>query len=110
MAVDVDLDGEGKPGLQAHVHQAEVAVEVVEVQAEATRLGADQPGPLFAVAELKALGLFEDGKDADQAFGEAVAFGDLAGFVVLADGAGQVLIRATGLGGELLGVALRRSD
>ncbi len=42
MAVDVNLDHEGEPGGDADVHGAELAVQEVEIEAQAFAAGGDQ--------------------------------------------------------------------
>jgi hypothetical protein len=63
VAVEVDLDGEREPGLEADVEEAEAAVEGVEVEEEALApRGADDRPPL-PVGEAKAAARLDRGED-----------------------------------------------
>jgi hypothetical protein len=70
VAVEADLDGEGKPGLQPHVQQAQLAVEKVEVQGQAFASRGDDLGPVFPIDHLEALTGLDGGEDGNQAFRE----------------------------------------
>jgi hypothetical protein len=49
VAVDVNLDGEGEPGLDADVHQAEFGIEVVVVENALRSPGEGQTRPSLAM-------------------------------------------------------------
>jgi hypothetical protein len=88
-AVEADLDGERKPGLDAGVHEAGHRVDLVMIQMQALAVTWDQ---------LQAFGLgvahdlipqagFDSGEDADQSLLDAVRPGDFAGDLFLVGGA-----------------------
>lgn len=68
VAVDVDLDGEGKPGLDADVHQSELGIEEVVVEDALRPRGEGEPGPIFALKEFDGAAGFHDLKHGDEAF------------------------------------------
>ena len=104
MAVEVDLDGEREPGLEADVEQAEAAVQEVEVEEEALPpRRADHRTPL-PIGESKAAARLDRGEDAHEAVGDPVAAGDLAGALVLAHGGLEVLPGTTRALRHLVGV------
>jgi hypothetical protein len=59
MAVDVDLAGEGTPGLQADVEQAGLAIEEVEVEEEARAPRRTDGRPPVATGEPEAAAGFD---------------------------------------------------
>src|SRR5262249_13073677 len=71
VAVDVDLGGEGEPGLHADVAEAELGVEEVEVQHALGPKGEDEPGSAVAVAELDGAAGVLAAQDTDEALAEA---------------------------------------
>ncbi len=65
--VDVNLGGEGKHGLHADVHQAEVGIEEIEVE-DALRPGSKrQARPLFAMQKLDGAAMLLAAQHGDQA-------------------------------------------
>ena len=66
VAIDVDLAGEGKHGLQADVHEAEVGVEEVKVE-DALRSRRKARRGRCAMPELDAAAMFLAAQDGDQA-------------------------------------------
>ena len=84
-AVDVDLDIVGDPALDAHVHEAEVGVDEVEVVVQALALPAcrlDAPG-LHALAHLERHAGLDRADEAHDALGDPVTFGDRASELLL---------------------------
>ena len=82
-AVDADLDGEGDPGLQADVHEAELTVEEVEVDVQAGAVGGFESEDVVAAEEAEGAADFDASKDADEPFSDVVFFDDPAGDVFL---------------------------
>src|SRR5262249_61353374 len=78
VAVEVDLDGEREPGLQADVEEAELAVEEVEVEEEALAPGGADHRPSMPIGEPEAAARLDRGEHADQTRGDAVAAGGWA--------------------------------
>ena len=91
MAVEVDLDGEREPGLQADVEETELAVQEVEVEEEALPPRRADHRPPLPRGEAKAAARLDRGEDAHQALADAIAAGDLAGALVLPHGGLEVL-------------------
>ena len=54
MSIKVDLDGKRKPRGNANMHEAELAMEKIEVQAQTFTPGTDKTGPILSVCKLKA--------------------------------------------------------
>ncbi len=106
MAVDIDLHSQRQPGLHLDVDQAEVGVEEVIVHDGATAVVGLQAGTPLALGDAERPAGFQGGEGTDQAGGDAIALGDLAGQVVLARARGQVLKGAAGLVGQLTGMLL----
>jgi hypothetical protein len=87
-SVDVDLAVIRHPALDAHVHEAELGVDEVEVVMEAPALSAvdvDGLGPVV-LSDLEAHAGLDGGDDADDPLFDPVALGDRLGQVVLALG------------------------
>src|SRR5437588_9966403 len=106
MAVDVDLDGQGKPGGQADVQQTEFRIEEVEIEHQAAAEVFLEMGSSFAVEDSKSGAGFHGREDDDQSFGKALLLGNLTGVLFLTNLALQKAKGATGLFGKLLGVLL----
>jgi hypothetical protein len=104
--VETHLNGEGKPALEAQVHEAQLAVDEVEVETQALASRVDEARAPLAIDHLETLAGFHCGKHADQSLGDAVAGGDFAGLLLLADGTGQVNVGSPGFPSELLRVHL----
>ena len=111
-AVDVDLDLIGHPGLDAHMHEAELGVDQVEVVVHALALptgGLEAVGGL-GLADLERPARLDHADDTHHPFGHAVAGGDGPGQVLLLLGAGpgagvvEVDVGPARVGGEALGV------
>ena len=105
-AVEAHVQGEGKPGLQAQVEQAQLLVQEIEVVVEAfARFQTQHQFLLFPVAahEVGQAGL-DDAPDADEAAGYTVAAGQVAGQEFLTGATGvQIGQRALVGLGQLLG-------
>lgn len=109
--VDVDLDGEWEPRLNAHVDEAKVGVEVVEVQAKAFAPGRTQSRPVLAKCDLEAVAGLNGCKNADEALADTVSLGDFASQLFLASpllevdvGSGQLVGHGPGVKLESLGL------
>jgi len=107
VAVDVDLDREGKPRLDSYVHESEVTVDEVEVQAEASGVVADQLGLALAVLELEAAARLVDRQNAHEAVVDLVLLCDPPGVVLLARVLLQILVRPARSPGDVFGVLLQ---
>jgi hypothetical protein len=88
------------------VEEAELGVEEVVVEDEATPVVFLQAWSALAVEDAEGRAGFQDGEDANQALGDVVALGEVLGVFVLAGAAVAVEERASGLFGELLGMVL----
>ena len=106
VAVEADLNREGKPGLQAQVHEAQLPVNEVEVETQALASGVDETRTPLAIDHLEALAGFHRGKDADESLRNPVADGNLPGSLFLAYGTREVNVRSPGFPSELLRVFL----
>jgi hypothetical protein len=95
VAVDVNLQREGKPGGQPDVEEAKFGIEEVEVQDQATAKVPLQTWPALAVADAESGTGFHAREDGGQARGNALLAGDLTGQVFFAHLATQELRRAT---------------
>src|SRR5207248_9111615 len=104
VAVDVDLHGQGEPGGQADVQETELRIEEVEIEHEATAEIFLEVRSSFAVQDAEGGTSFHGGEDGNQAFGNALLPGELAGVVFFANLTFQKAKRATALLGQLLAV------
>ena len=104
VAVDIDLDGERQPGLQANVDQSELGIEEVIVK------HALLPG---STDELRSLGAWNEGKgrtglqgaqDADKSCDDTLLADDALSPLVLAEVTGAIQVGAPGLASPILGV------
>src|SRR5947209_20057503 len=83
MAVDVDLDGQGKPGGQADVQQTEFRIEEVEIEHQAAAEVFLAMGSSFAVEDSNCGAGFHGREDDDQSSGKALLLGNLTGVLFL---------------------------
>ena len=97
MAVDVDLDGERQPGLEADVDQAELTVEEVVVEDALLSGSAHELRPFRAGHECERGTGFQGTEDAHESFGDALVSNEVERPLVLAELAGAILVGATGL-------------
>ena len=108
-SVEAHLDGERQPGLQPYVHQAELAVDEIEIQVQALAHGGDQsqlPGFSVPTNRVGLAGL-DAGQDADQPLFDAVLLHDLASEVLFGEAGGRQITKgAPLLAGQSLGVLL----
>ena len=110
--VDVDLALIGDPALDAHVHEAELGVDQVEVVVQALALPAEELDGLglMSAADLEGHARLHRADQAHDAFGDPVTLGDVLGQVVLLLDAvaGLDVVegdhRTTGVGDQLAGV------
>src|SRR5262249_47434310 len=104
VAVGVGLEGEGDPGLQAQVDQAELGVEEVEVEDALGPGGEGQARGATAVAELDGAAGLLTAQDADEPLAEAPVADGLLDDLLLSVAALEVVVGGLVLLGELLGV------
>jgi hypothetical protein len=104
MAVDVHLTGEGKHGLQADVHQAELGVEEVEVEDALRTLAEGELRTVLATEELDAAAEFFAAQDGDQAVATRLLFEQLMDEPVLVRLGFEVLVGGVGVLGQPLSV------
>ena len=104
VAVDVDLDGERQPGLQADVDQAELGIEEVVVEHPLLSGSTDELGPFGAGHECEGGTGFLGAEDADESLGDALVADEVLGPLVLAELAGAILVGAAGLLRPVLGM------
>src|SRR5262249_53278981 len=105
VAVDVDLGGEGEPGLHADVAEADLRVQEVEVQNALGPKGEDKPGAAVAVAEFDRAARLLTAEDADEAVAQLACADLLLHEVSLAVAALEVEVGGAVAGGEVSGVA-----
>jgi hypothetical protein len=72
VAVEVDLGGEGEPGLAAKVPEPELRIE--EVEDPLGSAGEDESGSAVAVAEFDGAAGFLAAEDADESFAIVISF------------------------------------
>ena len=77
VAVDVDLHGVREPGLEPHVHQAEVRIDAVVVEDALRTIGEDQFGPPNGMAEFDRATGFLAAEDGHQPLGDRLAADDV---------------------------------
>ena len=104
VAVDVDLDDKGEPGLNTHVHESELTVYEVEVKAQTAGIIGGKPWFTFPIFEFETLTGLDDGKHAYQTFADAVPLSNLSGSLFFPNGPAQVKVRTIGFPGYLHGV------
>jgi hypothetical protein len=108
-AIEADLDREGEPRLQAHVHQPELPIEVIEVVVQALAPRGDNLEllGLGILANREALAWLDAAQDANQSFGNLVALSYRLGNLFLGPRRGfEVEIRASRLFDHRLDVGL----
>src|SRR5439155_17039911 len=106
VSVDINLDAERKPCLQPDMHEAEESVNEVEVNTQAARIGRDQLGSFFPVAQFKTGTLLDRGQDADEALRDPITGDNRRHLLLFACSAIQIHIGTTGLFGHGHGVLL----
>ena len=104
MAVDVDLDSERQPGLQADVDQAELRIEEVVIEDPLLPGSADELRPFGAGHECEGRTGFLGAEDADESLGDALVADEVVGPLVLAELAGAIHVGAAGLLRPALGM------
>ena len=104
VAVDVDLDGERQPGLQADVDQTELGIEEIVVEDALLSLPTDELGPLGSGDEREGRAGFQSAEDADEPLGNALVADEVLGPLILAELAGAIHVGAAGLLRPVLGV------
>src|SRR5205814_5214570 len=104
VAIDVDLDGERQPGLQADVDQAELGIEKVVIEDPLLPRSADELRSIGAGDECKGGTGFLGAQDADKSFEDALVSYELLSPLVLAELAGAILVGAASLPRPVLGV------
>jgi hypothetical protein len=77
--VQTDLNGHRQPGLQANVHPSKLGILIVKVDVQTLTLQAHQFQHSCLSPQIKRLAGLDTRQDADQAFADLVAFGDLTG-------------------------------
>ncbi|PYO56579.1 MAG: hypothetical protein DMD83_13650, partial [Candidatus Rokuibacteriota bacterium] len=105
MAVDIELEMQGKPRLELDVDEPEVGVHEVVVEEQALALGELHVVALLPAQGERAAG-FDHRVDADQALLDPIAFGQGAGQLVFVAGSWQVLTGPAGRLGHPAGVGL----
>ena len=104
VAVDVDLDGERQPGLEADVDQAELTVEEVVVEDPLLAGPADELRPFRPGHECERRTGFQGTEDAHESLGDALVSDEVVGPLVLAELAGAIRVGAAGLLRPVLGM------
>jgi hypothetical protein len=106
MAVEVDLNRKGKPRLDSHMHETELRIDEVEIQAQTLAPGRDETGPFRCGDQLEALAGFHRCQDADEPFGDAIGISEGSGFFLLPDLPVEVEVGPAGLFGHTSRVLL----
>jgi hypothetical protein len=106
VAVDIDLDLKGKPGLEADMDPPELPVEKIEVVEQAFSKVVGQAGPPFAGNQFKGRTGLDGGQRADQTLGQAVFLDDPPDEFLLVARSRLIDKRSSGPLGDGLGVGL----
>jgi hypothetical protein len=86
VAVEVGYPlGHGEPGGDSQMHETELWIDKIELQAQALTPGRDETGPFLCGDKLEALACFHRSQDADKPFGDAIAISDGLGFFLFSD-------------------------
>ena len=104
VAVDVDLEGIGCPGLQADVNEAQLWIEEIVVKHALLPLHRDEARPFVRRPEVKRIAGFLGAEDADQPVFDALLANEAFGPLVLFEGTGAIQIGAAAFLREALGV------
>jgi hypothetical protein len=104
--VEVDLHREGKPGLDAHVHEAELAIDEIEVQTQTLAWGVHQARAPLPIGQLEAPAGFDSRENTDETGGDAVPRSDGTGSFFLPDGVGEMEVGTVSLFSHPPGVLL----
>ena len=95
MAVHIDLDRHGKPGLNPHMDQAEVSIHEVEVQVQTLPPGGFNERTMIRKRLLKAKGEgaagFKDGVNTHQAMLDSVTLSQFSGRLLFVDVGCEIL-------------------
>ena len=107
MTVEVDLNAKGEPRGDSHMHEAQLRIDEVKIQAQAFTPGRDEPGSLRCGDQMEALAGFHRGQDTDEPFGDAIAISDGSGFLLFSDLPVEVDVRSPALLGYCPSVLLK---
>ena len=97
MTVEVDLNRKGEPRGDSQMHETELRIDEIEVQAQTFTPGVDETRPLLCGNKLEALAGFHRCQDADEPLGDAVGISDCSGFFLLPDLPVEVDVRPPAL-------------
>src|SRR5260370_37258174 len=100
VAVDIDLERERQPGLEADVHEAKTRIEEIVVEHALLPWPRDKARTFFAARELKGVAGFLGAQDPDESLGNAVLADEFLGPFLLAELAGAIQEDAPGFASE----------
>jgi len=86
------------------MHEPELPVNKIIVQAQALTAGIEQTGSTFSIGKPEALACFHSRQDTDETMFDSILFGNLPGFFFLPDPAVEVDVRSPALFSHGLGV------
>jgi hypothetical protein len=85
MPIQVDLDREGEPGRDTHMHEAQFPVNEVKIQAQAFSGGVNKMGSILSVGKFEALAGFHSAEHTYEPFCDPIPISDLPGFFFLSN-------------------------
>ena len=85
VTVEVDLNRKGKPRRDSHMHETELGIDEIEIQAQALAPGRDETGSFRCGDQLEALAGFHRCQDTDEPFGDAIGISNGSGFFLFSD-------------------------
>jgi hypothetical protein len=97
VAIDIDLDSQRQPGLQANVNQAELRIEEIVVENPLLPGSAHELRPTGARHDCERGTGFQGAEDAGQSLGDALIADEILGPLVLAELAGAIHVVTGGL-------------
>ena len=97
VAIDVDLDSERQPGLQANVDQAELGIEEVVIEDPLLPGSADELGPVGTRHKREGRTRLLGAEDTDKSLGDTLVADEVLGPLVLAELAGAIQVDSASL-------------
>ena len=110
VAIDVDLDSERQPGLQAHMDQAELRIKEVIIEDSLLPGSADELGPFGARHECEGRTSFLSAEDTNESLGDALIADEVVGPLVLAELPCAIHVGSAGLPAQPWACATKRSE
>jgi hypothetical protein len=85
MPIEVDLNGKGKSRGDADMHESELPVNEIKIQAQTLSWGIDEMGSIFPVGEFEALAGFHSAEHTYEPICDSIPIGDLSSFFLLSN-------------------------